>query len=1200
MSRVKKMIDANEAVAYVAYHVNEVIAIYPITPSSNMGEWADAWSAVSKANIWGTIPSVIEMQSEGGAAGAIHGALQAGTLATTFTASQGLLLMIPNMFKIAGELTPTVFHIAARSLAYQGLSIFGDHSDVMSARTTGWTMLSSRSVQEAMDMALISHAATLESRLPILHFFDGFRTSHEINKIEILTLDDMRAMIDDKLVAEHRSRSLSPDHPVLRGTAQNPDVYFQGRETVNLFYDKCPAIVQKAMDKFAKLTGRQYQLYEYEGAPDADRVLVLMGSGTETVSETVKVLRAKGEKVGLLTVRLFRPFSMKHFIEAIPTTATKIAVLDRTKESGAGGEPLYLDTINAFYEGTQQGVWKGKSVPVITGGRYGLSSKEFTPAMVKGLFDHLKQDRPKNHFTLGINDDVSHTSIEFDPKFILRQPGEFSSVFYGLGSDGTVGANKNSIVIIGENTPNFAQAYFVYDSKKSGAVTVSHLRFGPQPIRAPYLVEQAQFVACHQWNFMERLEVLKLLEPGGVFLLNSPYSAAEVWDHIPKVMQETLMAKKPKFYVIDALKVAKDSGMGSRINTVMQVCFFGISGVLPREQAISEIKKAIYKSYAKKGDEIVQMNLKAVDHSLEHLQEVTIPAQAASTLSFRAGLSEEAPDFVDRVLGEIYAGRGDALPVSAMPCDGTFPTGTAQFEKRNLATEIPAWDAKTCIACGKCAMVCPHSTIRIKTYEPKDLEGAPATFKSCDAKDPAWKGLKYTIQVAPEDCTGCGVCVDICPAKNKQETRLKAINMVPQPPILEEEKKNWDFFRAIPELDRRKINPAIIRQQQVQQPLFEFSSACAGCGETPYIKLMTQLFGDRAVIANATGCSSIYGGNLPTTPYAKNKDGRGPAWSNSLFEDNAEFGLGMRLSVDKQKEYALELLSKMAAEVGSDLAAAICGAKQTNEAEIYEQRERVAALKTKLKSMSTPEAAQLLPVADYLVKKSVWILGGDGWAYDIGYGGLDHVLSTGRNVNILIMDTEVYSNTGGQMSKATPLGAVAKFAAGGKPSGKKDIGLMAMTYGNVYVAKVAMGANDEHTLKSFLEAEAYDGPSMIIAYSHCIAHGIDMARGMQNQKAAVQCGTWPLFRFNPSRLEKNENPFTLDSRAPTVAVEQYLMMENRFKMLTKSKPEESKKLFKLAAENSMARRRLYEYLAQGLVVPKAEPAAPQPVKSGVS
>ncbi len=1198
MARQQKMIDANEAVAYVAYHTNEVIAIYPITPSSNMGEWADAWSAATKPNIWGTIPSVIEMQSEGGAAGAIHGALQGGTLAATFTASQGLLLMLPNMYKIAGELTSTVFHIAARSLAYQALSIFGDHSDVMSARSTGWLMLCSGSVQEAMDLALISQAATLEARLPILHFFDGFRTSHEINKVEILSLDDMKAMIDDQLVAEHRRRSLSPDHPVLRGTAQNPDVYFQARETVNPFYAKAPQIIQKTMDKFAKIVGRQYKLYEYFGAPDAERVVILMGSGTETVSETVKVLQAKGEKVGVVVVHLFRPFDISSFVNVVPTSVKKIAVLDRCKEPGAPGDPLYLDVINAFYEASQQGIWKGKSVPNITGGRYGLSSKEFTPSMVKGLFDSLKQEKTKNHFTVGIHDDVTNTSIPADPEFHIQGEGEMTALFYGLGSDGTVGANKNSITIIGENTPNHAQAYFVYDSKKSGAVTVSHLRFGPKPIRAPYLVERAQFVGCHQWNFIERLEVLKLLQPGGVFLLNSPYSAEEVWKHLPKEIQKELIQKRPKFYVIDAVKVAKETGMGSRINTIMQVCFFGISGVLPREQAIIEIKKSIHKSYAKKGDEIVKMNLLAVDQTLVNLHEVKIPAEANGTVPFRSGLTGEDEDFVHKVLGEIYAGRGDQLPVSAMPIDGTYPTGTAQFEKRNLALEIPIWDPKVCIACGKCAMVCPHSTIRIKAYDAQSLQGAPASFQSCDAKDPAWKGMKYSIQVAPEDCTGCGICVEVCPAKNKQETRLKAINMEAQPPILEREKKNWEFFLTLPELDRRKVNPAMIRQQQVQQPLFEFSSACAGCGETPYIKLMTQLFGDRAVIANATGCSSIYGGNLPTTPYTKNKEGRGPAWSNSLFEDNAEFGLGMRLSVDKQKEFAAELLKKLSSEIGNDLVQAILEARQVSEADIYDQRERVEQLKTKLKALTAKEAFLLSEVADYLVKKSVWIVGGDGWAYDIGYGGLDHVLATGRNVNILVLDTEVYSNTGGQMSKSTPLGAVAKFAAGGKPTGKKDLGLMAMTYGNAYVAKIAMGANDEHTLKAFLEAEAYEGPSIIIAYSHCIAHGIEMRTAMQNQKMVVQSGQWPLFRFNPDRMAKGENPFTLDSKAPTIAVEQYLMLENRFKMLTKSKPEEAKRLFKLAADNAVTRRKLYEYLSQGVVAPKVEQA--QPVKAGVS
>ena len=1189
MGRTQKTMDANEAVAYVAYQVSEVIAIYPITPSSPMGEWADAWNAVKKANIWGTTPSVIEMQSEGGAVGAVHGALQTGSLATTFTASQGLLLMIPNMYKIAGELTPAVFHVAARSLAAQGLSIFGDHSDVMAARATGFAMLCSVSGQEAMDFALISQAATLESRIPFIHFFDGFRTSHEISKIEMITPDDMRAMIDEKYIEAHRKRALTPDRPVLRGTAQNPDVYFQARESVNLFYQECPLIVQKAMDRFSKLTGRSYRVFEYFGAPDADRVIILMGSAAEPAEEVAKLLNSKGEKTGVLKVRLWRPFDIGYFLQALPASVKKIAVLDRSKEPGASGEALYLDVVNAFYEGAQRGLWPSGQLPVITGGRYGLSSKEFTPAMVKSIYDHLKQNHPKNHFTVGIIDDVSGTSLPVDASFALPDDGVFAAVFYGLGSDGTVGANKNTIKIIGENTSNYAQAYFVYDSKKAGAVTVSHLRFGPKPIRAPYLIEKARFVGCHQWNFLEKMDVLKVLDPGGVFLIDSPYEAEEVWGHLPRPVQEQLIAKKPRLYTINAHQVAKACGMGSHTNTIMQVCFFAISGVLPQEEALEAIRKAIRKTYGNKGEEVVQMNLRAVDQTIQYLKEVKVPEKVTSMSQLRPALVGDAPDFVKLVLGTMAAGRGDELAVSQLPCDGTYPTGTSRYEKRNLAQEIPVWDPQVCIECGKCAMVCPHSVIRIKAYDSQHLKNAPISFKSRDAREPAWKGLKYTIQVAPEDCTGCGVCVDVCPAKNKAEVKFKAINMMPQHPVAAQEKENWEFFLDIPDMDRRKVDAAKIRQQQVMEPLFEFSSACAGCGETPYLKLLSQLFGDRIVIANATGCSSIYGGNLPTTPWSKNKDGRGPAWANSLFEDNAEFGLGMRVSMDKQREYAGELLGHLAGNLGADSCNEILNAVQKSEADIYEQRQRVEVLKRKLMEVKNPEANRLLELADLFVKKSVWIIGGDGWAYDIGFGGLDHVMATGRNVKILVLDTEVYSNTGGQMSKATPLGAVAKFATGGKPTGKKDLGLMAMTYGHVYVAKIAMGANDEHTLKAFLEADAYDGPALIIAYSHCVAHGINMTTAMQNQKAAVNSGQWPLYRFHPDKALSGQNPFTLDSRAPSIAVEQYMMMENRFKMLTKSEPEKARQLFKTAAENVSTRRRLYEYLAQGKLVAQEEP-----------
>jgi pyruvate-ferredoxin/flavodoxin oxidoreductase len=1171
MKRKFKTMDANEAVAHVAYRVNEVIAIYPITPSSNMGEWADQWASEGLVNIWGTVPQVTEMQSEGGASGAVHGALQTGALATTFTASQGLLLMIPNMNKIAGELTPTAFHVSARTVATHALSIFGDHSDVMFCRTTGFAMLCSNSVQEAMDLALIAHAASLETRIPFLHFFDGFRTSHEVNKIEMLNDDDLRALINMDRVFEHRQRALSPEHPVLRGTAQNPDVFFQIRETINPFYDACPEKVQAVMDKFAQVVGRGYHLFDYVGAPDAERVIVMMGSGAEAAHETVEALTARGEKIGLLKVRLYRPFSVKHFLAALPATVKKIAVLDRSKEAGAAGEPLYLDVVNALHEGT-------RSAQVI-GGRYGLSSKEFTPAMVKATYDNLNQPSPKTHFTVGIHDDVGHTSLDYDPSFSTEPDSVIRAMFYGLGADGTVGANKNSIKIIGENTDNYAQGYFVYDSKKSGAVTVSHLRFGPKPIRSTYLVSKANFVACHQWIFLERYDMLSALVDGGTFLLNSPFGPEEIWDKLPRLVQQQLITKKACFFVIDGYQVARDTGMGSRMNTILQVCFFAISKVLPGDEAIEAIRKSIRDTYGRKGEEIVRKNMQAVDETLAHLHEVRVPAEVTSTLEIAAPFPANAPDFDRNVLGVIYENRGDELPVSAFPVDGTFPTGTAKWEKRNLALEIPVWDTKICIQCGKCAMVCPHSVIRIKVFDSTQLEGAPATFKSTEAREKEWAGLKYSIQVAPEDCTGCGICVDVCPVKNKQETRLKAINMAPQPRLRLPERDNWDFFLKIPEFDRRKIKVGTIRQQQVQEPLFEFSGACSGCGETPYLKLLSQLFGDRSLVANATGCSSIYGGNLPTTPWTKNLDGRGPAWSNSLFEDNAEFGLGFRLSIDKQTEFARELLKRVAASIGQEFVDSLLNAPQKDEADIYEQRQRVVELKEKLQHVNTPEAKQLLVLADMLVKKSVWIVGGDGWAYDIGYGGLDHVLASGKNVNVLVLDTEVYSNTGGQQSKSTPRGAVAKFAAGGKPGGKKDLGLMAMSYGNVYVASVAMGAKDEHTLKAFLEAEAYDGPSIIIAYSHCIAHGIDMTTGMQDQKVAVDSGQWLLYRYHPDRVLAGENPLLLDSRTPTRKVQDYLLMETRFKMLTKSKPEDAKRLWAEAQHDAEVRYRFYEYLA---------------------
>jgi pyruvate-ferredoxin/flavodoxin oxidoreductase len=1167
-----KMLDANEAVARVAYALNEVVAIYPITPASPMGEWADAWSAAGVKNLWGTVPSVIEMQSEGGAAGVIHGALQTGALSTTFTSSQGLLLMIPNMYKIAGELTPTVFHVAARSLAAQALSIFGDHSDVMAARATGWAMLCSASVQEAQDLALIAHAATLESRIPFLHFFDGFRTSHEISKIITLPNETLHEMISEQRVIEHRARALSPDHPVIRGTAQNPDVYFQARETVNPFYAACSKIVQHTMDRFAELTGRRYGLFEYYGATDAERVIVLMGSGCEAAHETVDYLDALGEKVGVLKVRLYRPFDARAFVKMLPPNVRRIAVLDRTKEPGAGGEPLYLDCVNALYE-------EGRTDVRVVGGRYGLSSKEFTPAMIKAVFDNLAQPSPRNHFTLGIDDDLSHTSLDFDPNFSIEPDDVVRAQFFGLGSDGTVGANKESIKIIGENTDYFAQGYFVYDSKKSGAMTISHLRFGPRPIRSTYLITKANFVACHQPVLLETCDVLKDLAPGGTFLLNSPVGADRVWGRLPETVQLRLIEQRAKFFVIDGNKVARDAGMGGRINTVMQTCFFAISGVLPPQEAIEAIKNSIHKTYAKKGDEIVQMNLRAVDQTLAHLYEVKVPDAVVPVPSGTNGELKRAPEFVCNVLGEIMAGRGDHVPVSALPNDGTYPTGTTQWEKRNLASEVPVWDPAVCIQCGRCVLVCPHAVIRSKAYDVAVLHGAPSSFKSAEARLPEWKGLKYTLQVAVEDCTGCGICVDVCPARNKSEARLKAINMQPQLPLREPEHQNWNFFLSIPEMDRRKVSTDHVRKMQIQQPLFEFSGACAGCGETPYIKLLTQLFGDRLIIANATGCSSIYGGNLPTTPYTKDPNGRGPAWSNSLFEDNAEFGLGFRVSLDKQQEFAGELLQRLSPQIGRRLATEISNARQRDEADIFDQRERVAELKRRLTPLNDPLAKRLLPLADTLVRKSVWIVGGDGWGYDIGYGGLDHVLASGRNVKVLLLDTEVYSNTGGQCSKSTPRAAVAKFASGGKRAPKKDLGLMAMTYGTIYVASVAMGAKDEHTLKAFLEAEAYDGPALIIAYSHCIAHGINMTTANQNQKAAVNSGQWLLYRYNPDRAALGENPLKLDSATPHMKVADYFKLERRFKMLEMSEQRTARGLLVQAQADVNARRTLYEFLA---------------------
>ena len=1177
--RKKVTIDGNEAAAYVAHKLNEVIAIYPITPSSNMGEWADEWSAQDRKNIWGTVPQVVEMQSEGGAAGAVHGALQAGALSCTFTASQGLLLMIPNMFKIAGELTSTVFHIAARTIATHALSIFGDHSDVMGVRHCGWGMLSANSVQETMDLALISYAATFETRVPFIHFFDGFRTSHEVMKIEQLCDDDFRAMIDDELIAKLRQRALNPDHPIMRGTAQNPDVFFQAREAANKFYDAVPGIVQNIMDKFAKLTGRQYSLFQYIGAPDADRVIVLMGSGAETAEETVEHLTSKGEKVGILKVRLYRPFSIEHFVAALPASVKKIAVLDRTKESGSTGEPLYLDVVTALSEIISAGKSTLKSMPKVVGGRYGLSSKEFTPAMVKAVFDELKKETPKNHFTVGINDDVTHTSLPYDQEFSIERDDVVRAIFYGLGADGTVGANKNSIKIIGEDTDNYAQGYFVYDSKKSGSTTTSHLRFGPRPIHSIYLIERASFVACHQWFFLEKFDVLQTIIPGGTFLLNSLYGPDDVWNHLPRHIQKQIIDKKLKLYVIDAYEVAKKAGMGSRVNTIMQTCFFAISGVLPRDKAIEAIKYSIKKTYGKKGESVVQQNYEAVDQTLANLFEVKIPASVTSTIEMPPVVSDKAPQFIKDVTAKIIAGFGETLPVSAFPIDGTFPTDSARWEKRNIALEIPVWESDICIQCNKCAMVCPHAAIRTKVFQTADLVGAPAGFKTIDFRGPEYKGMKYVVQVAPEDCTGCGLCIEACPAKSKKEAKIKAINMKPQPPIREQERDNFEFFVNAPDVDRRNVKIDTVKGAQFLRPLFEFSGACSGCGETPYVKLVSQLFGDRMVVANATGCSSIYGGNLPTTPWAKDVNGRGPAWSNSLFEDNAEFGLGMRLTIDKLNGMAKEYVELLAGDIGGDLAAAILNADQKDEAGIFEQRGRVKALADKLAGVNKPEAKRLTSILEYLVKRSVWIMGGDGWAYDIGYGGLDHVLASGKNVNVLVLDTEVYSNTGGQMSKSTNRAAVAKFAASGKTTAKKDLGLMAMMYSNVYVARVAMGYNDMQTVKAIVEAEAYDGPSLIIAYSHCIAHGIDMSLGLNHQKVAVETGYFPLFRYNPVLSAEGKNAFKLDSKPPKGFLSEFTSTETRFNVLTKTQPEHAKELLKLAEQDVKVRWALYEQFA---------------------
>ena len=1183
-------VDGNEAAASVAHRMSEVIAIYPITPSSNMGEFADEWSSQGKKNLWGNVPEVVEMQSEAGAAGAVHGALQAGALTTTFTASQGLLLMIPNMYKIAGELTAFTMHVAARALATHALSIFGDHSDVMACRQTGFALLCSGSVQEAHDLAAIAHAATLEARVPFLHFFDGFRTSHEVAKIEALTDDDLRSLIPEERVGEHRRRALTPDAPVLRGTAQNPDVFFQAREAANSYYDACPRLVDSAMTRFAALTGRRYRLFDYAGHPEAERVIVIMGSGAETVHETVDYLAARGEKVGVLKVRLYRPFSIASFVAALPPAVQTLAVLDRTKEPGAPGDPLYLDVVAALVETGQRAR--------VVGGRYGLSSKEFTPAMVRAVFDEIAKENPRNHFTVGIMDDVTRTSLPWDPSFRTEAGDGASSVFYGLGADGTVGANKNSIKIIGGETDRYVQGYFVYDSKKSGAMTISHLRASPKPIRSSYLVTNAQFVACHQFEFVDRIDVLEHAADGAVFLLNAPGDSSRVWEQLPREMQEQIIGKRIRFFAIDAVAVAKATGMGQRINTIMQTCYFALSGVLPRDEAIRQIKKAIEKTYSKRGAEVVRRNFDAVDRTLEHLHEIPVPTAAGSERSRPPIVSENAPDFVRKVTAVIMAGKGDLLPVSAFPVDGTWPVATAKWEKRNIAIDIPLWDPKICIQCNQCALVCPHAAIRAKVYDPAALGGAPATFRSTPYKGLEFKGKSFTIQVAPEDCTGCNLCVSVCPAKDRTNPKHKAINMRPQAPLRETERSNYSFFLDLPEAGRKDLARVDHKTSQFLEPLFEYSGACAGCGETPYIKLLTQLFGDRLLIANATGCSSIYGGNLPTTPYTTNREGRGPAWSNSLFEDNAEFGLGLRLGVDAHHAAAGALVKHLADRLGDNLAHGLLNADQSGEAGIAEQRARVSALREKLAALDGAEARRLDSLADYLVKKSVWLMGGDGWAYDIGYGGLDHVLASRRDVNILVLDTEVYSNTGGQQSKATPLGASAKFAAAGKTTRKKDLGLIANMYGHVYVARVAMGARMPQTVQAMLEAESYDGPSLIIAYSHCIAHGYDMAFGVAQQKLAVDSGVWPLYRFDPRRTAAGEPPMRLDYGPPRARVADYMRNESRFRVIERSDPARFKLFLKQATEEARKRFAVYQQLA-GITVPleeaKDEDIEPKPM-----
>ncbi|TVP78615.1 MAG: pyruvate:ferredoxin (flavodoxin) oxidoreductase [Puniceicoccaceae bacterium] len=1181
-----KLLDANEAVASVAYRVSEVIAIYPITPSSGMAEVCDEWASSGKPNIWSDVPEVVQLQSEAGVAGAIHGSLQAGALCTTFTASQGLLLMIPNMYKIAGELTPFCMHVSARALATHALSIFGDHSDVMACRQTGFAMLASNTVQEAQDLALVAHAATLKCRVPFLHFFDGFRTSHEINKIEPIDDSVIAAMIDPAAIHRIRANSLSPDHPTIRGTAQNPDVFFQAREAANPFYDACANIVEAEMDRFAELTGRRYSLYEYEGAPDAEDIIIAMGSGAETAAETAAYLNAQGRSAGVLKIRLYRPLDLKRLIAALPKTVRRIAVLDRCKEPGALGEPLLLEIMASLEEARQSGLLPDSFCPLVIGGRYGLGSKDFTPAMVKAVYDELLKDKPKRRFTVGIVDDVTGLSLPVEADFDLEQPGVIGAVFFGLGSDGTVGANKNSVKIIGEGTANYAQGYFVYDSKKSGAVTISHLRFGPEQIRAPYLIKNASFVACHQAQFLEQYDVLESASSQGVFLLNSIYDAETVWAHMPRPVQSAIIEKQLRFYVIDAYTVAREAGMGGRINTIMQTCFFAISGVLPKDAAIAKIKEAIEKTYGKKGPEVVQKNFNAVDQTLAALQQVRVPAVVSSTLEMPAVVPAAAPDFVQRVTSVMLQNKGDALPVSVFGPDGVWAVGTSQWEKRNIAQEIPIWDPGVCIQCNKCVQACPHAAIRSNFYDPSALDAAPECFRSTDFRVREFADKQFTIQVAPEDCTGCSLCVAVCPAKNKANPREKAINMRMQAPLLEDERANYEFFLNLPQPDRATLKDDV-KFTQFKQPLFEYSGACAGCGETPYLKMLTQICGDRLLMANATGCSSIYGGNLPTTPYTCNSEGRGPAWANSLFEDNAEFGLGMRVAVDQQASMAQGLLRRLSHSLDAKLIAAIQQADQSSEAGIAEQRGRVDQLKQSLGLLDSPLARRLLDLADYLVEKSVWIVGGDGWAYDIGFGGLDHVLASGRNVNIMVLDTEVYSNTGGQASKSTPIGAIAKFTSSGKVTGKKDLGLVAMNYGNVYVARVAMGAKDTQTVNAIYEAMRHPGPSLIIAYSHCIAHGYNLASGFDQQKLAVETGTWPLYRYDPARATSGENPFKLDSRRPKQPLYVYTDNEARFRMLKMKDPAQAKELGQRAQQFVDERFELYERMAQPYDAAKA-------------